>query len=97
MGEPINVADTGLDIKQTWNYKSLDGTVLIAVYPNPVALSNTSGDVVGHAKWVAAGWDRTGGRPDYLVYGIKPYDIDGAYAINSDISGLTASVPVPGK
>ena len=58
-----------------------DGSLLTLVYPQPVELHDVDGTLLGTAKWVGIQWNRSDGKPDRLIYGDKPYDVKGAFAL----------------
>ncbi|MFC1925052.1 hypothetical protein ACFLXA_06795 [Chloroflexota bacterium] len=92
IGEQIDVTELGLDFTtRTW-YWSTEGTMLIAVYPRPVALHDPDSTVLAQAKWVAVAWNSNDDNPAYLVYGTEPYNIQGGYYLNGDITALAESL-----
>ncbi len=91
LGEPIATDDLNLN-DQSW-YGSLEGTMLVVVYPWPVDLKGADGQVLAQAKWVGIQWDRSEGKPNRLIYGDVAYTIKGGFVIAGDISNLLQSVP----
>jgi len=91
LGDAVPTAD--LAINPMWFDRSRDGTLLIAVYPGPVSLRGRDGEPLTAAKWVGIQWDRSDSKPDRLVYGSKPYIIDGGYEVLTDLTDLKASLP----
>jgi hypothetical protein len=71
--------------------ESVDGTLLSVVYPRPVELRNTGGQVVAEAKWVGIQWGRSEGKPNRLFYGhIESGNAiaEGGFTLNGDITEL---------
>jgi hypothetical protein len=94
VGQPVVTADLNLN-EQSW-YASLDGTMLVVVYPRPVDLRSSDGRALASAKWVGIQWGRSEGKPNRLVYGIRAYTIDGGFELLGDLTDLQRSVPPPG-
>ena len=91
LGDAVPTAD--LVINTNWFDRSRDGTILIAVYPDPVSLRDRDGETITIAKWVGIQWDRSNGKLKRLVYGATPYIIDGGYEVLNDLTDLIASLP----
>ena len=91
LGNAVPISD--IAIKPFIGVDSIDGTILIAVYPRPIALSGESRKVLTYAKWVGVQWGRNDGKPDRLVFGSTPYTIDGAFEVLADLADLKASLP----
>jgi len=51
----------------------MDGSLLTAVFPNPVNLRGTDGTVLAQAKWVSIQWGRSDSKPSFVVYGSIAY------------------------
>jgi hypothetical protein len=89
LGEPTAVND--MNFNNSW-YFSVDGTVLVSVYPHLVDLQNAGGKTLAQARWVAIQWGRSEGKPNRLIYGTVPYVTQGGFEINGDITNLVQSV-----
>ncbi len=95
LGDPLNTDDLYFD--NTFWYQSLQGTMLIVVFPDPVTLKNVDGKTLAQAKWVGIEWDRLEGKPNRLVYGDVAYTIKGGFELVGDLTNLQQSVPPPGS
>jgi len=93
VGGTLPTDDLRIDRNPMWYDRSLDGTLLIAVYAAPVSLRGRDGEALTTTKWVGIQWDRSDGKPNRLVYGSRPYIIDGGYEVITDLTGLKASLP----
>jgi hypothetical protein len=69
-----------------------DGSLFTTVFPRPVALRDSAGTVLAHAKWVGIQWDRNGGKLNRVIYGSTAYNVQGSFAITGDVSSLAAAV-----
>lgn len=94
LGEPVATDDLHLNSDPLLWYQSLDGTMLIVVYPRPVDLKSTNGKVLAQAKWVGIEWHRNEGKPNRLVYGSAAYTIQGGFMLKGDISALSTAIGV---
>jgi hypothetical protein len=68
-----------------------DSNFFSVVYPRPVELRNTAGQVVAEAKWVGLQWDRSEGKSNRLFYGyIKNGTaiVTGGFLFNGNVSAL---------
>jgi hypothetical protein len=83
LGQPITTDD--LNLTNTGWYSSLDGTILVCVFPVEHNLKNTSGDSLGIARWVGLQWGRNEEKPNRLIYGNIPYIIEGGYELPQDL------------
>jgi len=91
VGQPIATDDLGPPSNTL--YRPIDGTMLVVVYPWPVALKGVDGQVLAQAKWVGIQWDRSEGKPNRLIYGDVAYTIKGGFVIVGDLTSLQQSVP----
>ena len=89
LGDPVSYSDITIQPLGS----DFDSTIFVAVYPRPVGLTSKGGEVLATAKWVGIQWGRGIGKPDRLVYGSKPYVINGAYEILSGVDDLKAALP----
>jgi len=65
-----------------------EGICLIAIYPRPVDIENTSGEKAATAKWVCLELNRGAGKPDQLYFGTVPYEVQGGFILNGDTTEL---------
>lgn len=89
LGEPLPLDDlaqysSGLPV----GFHPEEGFMLIAAFTYPVELHDSGNNLLATAKWIGIHWDRSGGKPDRLIYGSAGYIVEGAYSIEGDISGL---------
>lgn len=93
IGEPLPANELPSDYRTfSWGGpESADGTLLNLVYPRPVELRNTAGQVVAEAKWVGIQWGRSEGKPNRLFYGYIANGnaiVAGGFILNGDITAL---------
>jgi hypothetical protein len=62
------------------------------VFPRPVNLCNSAGNVLAQAKWVGIQWGRNDGGPNRVFYGSVTYNLEGSFEITGDISSLESAV-----
>jgi len=93
LGGPIALTD----LPQYFPYASgnqdsnqMDGSLLTAVFPNPVNLRGTDGTVLAQAKWVSIQWGRSDSKPSFVVYGSIAYTAEGGFEITEDPASLTS-------
>jgi hypothetical protein len=94
MGEPLpegEIPHNYLDI--SWPEPWLaDGNVFSVLFPLPVELRNSAGNMVAEAKWIGIQWGRSEGKPNRLFYGNIPgfnAAAEGGFILLGDITGLT--------
>jgi hypothetical protein len=93
MGEPLPVDELPTDYRNySWgSSQNVDGTLLSVLYPHQIELRDTSGKLVGIAKWVGIQWGRTEGKPNQLLYGrIEQGNpiVEGGFVIEGNITEL---------
>jgi hypothetical protein len=93
MGEPLPTDEIpGYYMNIGWPEPQLaDGTVLTVLFPHPVELRNSAGNIVAEAKWVGIQWGRSEGKPDRLFYGHNIHTNaapEGGFILLGDISAL---------
>ncbi len=76
------------DMPRVASLHSDDGNILVAAFTFPVELHGRDGSLLAEAKWVGIQWNRDENKPDRLLYGSSPYEIEGAFSIEGDISPL---------
>ena len=94
VGDPVFTSQTPEDFRPYVNSvfdNPQSGKLLCIIYPGPVELHNTKGQVVAKAKWVAMQWDQANGVPNQILYGnIQDGDamVAGAFLLNGDLTDL---------
>jgi hypothetical protein len=97
IGEPLPTNELPKDF-MTLSWSSLDaidGTLFTAIYPRPVQLTTTSGNVVAEARWVGLQWGRSEGKPNRIFYG--HFDdgraiVDGGFYLTEDTNALESTL-----
>jgi len=96
LGGPLSTGDLPQDftsyVLKNQITQSSDGSLLTTVFPHPVELHDSSGNVLAQAKWVGFQWYRNEGKPNRIVYGNIAYIVDGSFELTGDISSLENSV-----
>lgn len=96
LGGPLSTGDLPQDftsyVLKNQITQSSDGSLLTTVFPHPVELHDSSGNVLAQAKWVGIQWYRNEGKPNRIVYGNIAYIVDGSFELTGDISSLENSV-----
>jgi hypothetical protein len=97
MGEPLTADELPDDYRFiSWGGPdTADGTLLTVVYPRPVELKNTSGEVLAEARWVGVQWGRSEGKSDRIFYGRFEDGraiVDGGFYLTGDTSGLESAI-----
>jgi hypothetical protein len=97
MGEPLPASELPSDyLSISWNYPlavDVDSTLLTVVYPRPVELRDTGGQLVAEAKWVGIQWGRSEGKPNRILYGSLAYNIEGGFELKGDVTALANILP----
>lgn len=99
VGEQLPTSELPSDYRSiSWgDPQSTDGTLLSVVYPRPVELRDTNGQLVVEAKWVGIQWGRSKGKPNRLLYGNiqhGAYIVEGGFTLKGDISALATAIGV---
>lgn len=93
LSEPLPSDELPDDYRNfSWgNPEDADGILLSVLYPHPVALRSSGGELVGVAKWVGIQWERNEGQPNRLFYGHVEEGnavVDGGFVLQGDITDL---------
>lgn len=94
LGQPLSIDD---DVPQNyWSYvllnESLDGTLLTTVFPRPIELRDTKGNILDRAKWVGIQWGRSEGKPNRILYGSAAYGVEGSFEMEGDTTNLASII-----
>ena len=65
-----------------------DGIMLVTAFTFPVELYSSDGSLLAEARWVGIQWDRDEDKPNRLLYGGSPYEVEGAVSIDGDMGEL---------
>ena len=65
-----------------------DGIMLVTAFTFPVELYGSDGSLLAQARWVGIQWNRDGDKPNRLLYGGSPYEVEGAVSIDGDMGEL---------
>ena len=96
LGQPLSISDLPLDFTSyVWSNMGTytpDGSLLTTVFPRPVELRDSVGNLLTQAKWVGIQWYRDEGKPTRIVFGSVPYVVEGSFEITGDVSSLDSAV-----
>jgi hypothetical protein len=94
MGEPQPAGELPSDYRSiSWSGpQSADGILLTVVYPRPVELRDTDGQLVAQAKWVGIQWGRSEGKPNRILYGSIATNLEGGFTLKGDINALSIAI-----
>jgi hypothetical protein len=96
LGGALSIADLPQDFRSyVWDNEiseTSDGSLLTTVFPQPVELRDSIGNLLTDAKWVGIQWDRNDGKPSRVVYGSTAYIVSGSFEIMGDASSLKNAV-----
>jgi len=93
LGQPLSTADVPQDFwSYAWPSESSDGTLLTTVFPRPVELRDTQGNILAQAKWVGIQWGRSEGKPNRILYGSVAYTVAGSFEMEGDTANLATII-----
>lgn len=89
LGKALSAADVPQNyLNYAWPNESPDGTLLTTVFPRPVELRDTQGNILARAKWVGIQWGRSEGKSDRVLYGNVVYAVAGSFEVEGDTTNL---------
>jgi hypothetical protein len=93
LGKPLSTTDVLQNyLLYAWPNESSDGTLLTTVFPRPVELRDTQGNILALAKWVGIQWGRSDGKSSRILYGSVAYAVAGSFEIEGDTTNLASII-----